>query len=75
MEEGLLKMAHKLNNTKKKYEFQVNLHYSEDMISASGLLDNEMVTLLARNFPDLLKQVRALNIKVENLILTFQPED
>lgn len=59
----------------KKVELQVNLHYSEDMISASGLLDSDMKVLIANNFPDLLRQVRALDIKVENLVLTFQPED
>ena len=54
---------------------QVNLHYSEDMISACGIIDGSIKVLTAKNFPDLLRQVRELDIKVENLVLTFQPED
>ena len=59
---------------KSKTSLQVNLHFGDHTISACGMFNKEMKLVTANNFPTLLRKIKKLGIKVENLILTFQPE-
>ncbi len=58
-----------------KIELQINLHYSDKAISAFGIIKDKPRIIIVDNFPTLLDKVRSFGIKIENLILTFQPED
>ena len=58
----------------KKVTLQVNLHFGDHTISACGIINNNTRVITAPNFPTLLRKIKKLKIKVEDLTLTFQPE-
>jgi len=52
-----------------KYEFQVNMKYSERVISACGVLG----VVVAPSLPELLRRImRKFHIRLDQIVLTFQ---
>jgi hypothetical protein len=57
-----------------KYTFQVNLNFGNSISACS--LDENIHVIYANNLPNLIKKIKKEhNIKLEQIILTFQPED
>ena len=58
----------------KKYEFQVNMGFGLNMMSACGYVDTKTIAVSARTLRLLLRKIiKKTNLKIEQIILSFQP--
>ena len=58
----------------KKNQLQINLHFGDNKISACGMLNGVVTTIIACDLKRLFRKIRK-HIKLETLTLTFQPEE
>ena len=60
----------------KKYSFQVNLNYDAHAVSACGLGPDGPTVIMARSLGWLPRRImRAAGLQIQQIELTFQPEE
>jgi hypothetical protein len=61
--------------TNKKYEFQVNLHFTDKVVSVCGSAPEGPRVIFARSLGWIPKAIqKKTGLKLEQIVLTFQPE-
>jgi hypothetical protein len=71
LDRGLIKPT----SSPKRYDFQVNLHFTDRQVSACGMGPEECLVVFTRSLSGIPKAIqKKTGLRLEQIVLSFQPE-